>query len=315
MPVYNGEKYLAEAIESIIKQTFSDFEFLIVDDGSQDGSAKIIREYEGRDGRVRLIQLDTNSGQANAQNRGFAEARGEYIALMDCDDVSLPERLRKKVDFLQGNPEIGLVGSCIQSVDRDLQPIAAKDMSLCHAQIVLNYLLFNQYIPGAVIMMRREVFETVGPYANWPVSNEDSEFFARAISKTRFAILPERLYQYRHHEDNKSFSNRQANIDESQVIRCLWFHRIGVDVSPASLDRIGLLRFGVKYSWLERRKLRRDLARLTDVLIASNCVDAVDRPLLEAEFARLLENATPRLWQMFLHWRRHRFGSGKGGLV
>ena len=120
MPVYNGEKYLAEAIDSILVQTFTDFELLIVDDGSQDNSAEIIRSYEKRDSRIRFFQLERNVGSAAARNRGIASASGAYIALMDCDDVSLPKRLQKQVDFLQANPEIGAVGVCGQAVNEDM---------------------------------------------------------------------------------------------------------------------------------------------------------------------------------------------------
>ena len=111
MPVYNGEKYLAEAIDSILVQTFTDFELLIVDDGSQDNSAEIIRSYVKRDSRIRFFQQEQNEGSANARNRGIANAKGEFIAAMDCDDVSLPERLQKQVDFLESHPEIGALGT------------------------------------------------------------------------------------------------------------------------------------------------------------------------------------------------------------
>ena len=120
MPVYNGEKYLAEAIDSILGQSFTDFEFLIVDDGSQDNSAEIIRSYEKRDRRIRFIQLERNMGAAAARNRGIAAATGKFITMMDCDDISLPERLQKQVDFMQSNPEIGAVGVCGQAVNEDM---------------------------------------------------------------------------------------------------------------------------------------------------------------------------------------------------
>ena len=104
MPVYNGEKYLAEAIESILTQTFADFEFVIVDDGSQDGSAAIIRDYAKRDERIRVIRHERNQGVTTARNSGIAASRGEFIAAMDHDDISLPQRLEKQVDFLQSHP-------------------------------------------------------------------------------------------------------------------------------------------------------------------------------------------------------------------
>ena len=111
MPVYNTEKYVGEAIESILGQTFSDFEFIIVDDGSRDRSPAIIRDYERSDERIRCLRLERNAGTAAAKNHGIAAATGEFIAGMDSDDVSLPERLGKQLEFLRANPDIGAVGA------------------------------------------------------------------------------------------------------------------------------------------------------------------------------------------------------------
>jgi glycosyltransferase involved in cell wall biosynthesis len=101
MPVYNGEKYLREAIDSILNQTFTDFEFLIVDDGSTDNSVEIINSYQNS--RINLVKNDKNEGLVYTLNRGLSLAKGEYIARMDCDDISLPERLKKQIDFLDSN--------------------------------------------------------------------------------------------------------------------------------------------------------------------------------------------------------------------
>ena len=122
MPVYNGEKYVAEAIESILAQTFTDFEFIIVDDGSRDRSPEIISDYERRDDRIRFLAFEQNKGRAAAKNLGIEAATGQYIAGMDSDDVSLPQRLEKQVDFLRANPDIGVVGACAPLTDENLNP-------------------------------------------------------------------------------------------------------------------------------------------------------------------------------------------------
>ncbi|MCY3864790.1 MAG: glycosyltransferase family 2 protein, partial [Chloroflexi bacterium] len=117
MPVYNREIFVAEAIESILEQTFSDFEFVIVDDGSQDRSPEIIRQYERRDDRIRFLAFKQNKGKAAAKNFGIEAAQGQYIAGMDSDDVSLPQRLEKQVEFLRANPDIGVVGTRARLTD------------------------------------------------------------------------------------------------------------------------------------------------------------------------------------------------------
>ena len=156
MPVYNGEKYLAEAIESILAQTLSDFEFLIVDDGSQDESAEIIQSYALRDPRIRFFQLDHNCGVAAAHNIGWASAKGEFIATMDCDDISLPERLTRQVDFLQSHPAIGGVGTWCRMVNHDRsETIAEVQTPQEHAIITLN-VFFAPSIVDPTIMYRRQ---------------------------------------------------------------------------------------------------------------------------------------------------------------
>ena len=121
MPVYNGEKYLAEAIDSILATDRSLISsYLIVDYGSQDKSAEIIRSYEKRDRRIRFFQLERNMGAAVARNRGDLQLQSWRLTLlgMDCDDISLPERLQKQVVFLQSNPDIGAVGVSGQAFKR-----------------------------------------------------------------------------------------------------------------------------------------------------------------------------------------------------
>ena len=106
MPVLNGEKYLAEAIESILNQTFQDFEFIIVDDGSTDQTPEILRSYANKDSRIQIVTNPINRGIGYSRNRGIALSRGEYIANMDADDLCLPERFEKQVRFLDSHPDI-----------------------------------------------------------------------------------------------------------------------------------------------------------------------------------------------------------------
>src|SRR3990167_9325600 len=112
MPVYNGKKYLKEAIESVLNQTFRDFEFLIIDDGSTDKSAEIIKSFN--DARIRLERNVTNLGLIKTLNNGLTLSRGKYIARMDCDDISLPKRLSVQVNFMEKHPEIGICGSWVK---------------------------------------------------------------------------------------------------------------------------------------------------------------------------------------------------------
>jgi len=116
MPVHNGQQHLREAIESILKQSFTDFEFLIIDDGSTDGSTAIVKTYN--EPRIRLIANTENQGTVHVLNQGIQEAKGEYIARMDADDISLPQRLEKQVRFMDSRPDIGISGAGMRLIKR-----------------------------------------------------------------------------------------------------------------------------------------------------------------------------------------------------
>ncbi len=114
MPVYNSSGYLSDAIESILSQTYSDFEFIIIDDASTDNSIEIIYSYH--DPRIVLLKNDINLGVTHSLNKGIKHARGKYIARMDADDIALPQRIELQVDFLEKNPEFILVGSFFEVI-------------------------------------------------------------------------------------------------------------------------------------------------------------------------------------------------------
>lgn len=117
LPVYNGEKYIAQAIESILNQSFRNFELRIIDDGSKDSSVKIVQSYS--DPRIRIVKNPQNLGLVQTLNRGITLIKSEYLARMDADDIALPDRLEKQLLFMQARPEVGLLGGAIQLVDEN----------------------------------------------------------------------------------------------------------------------------------------------------------------------------------------------------
>lgn len=117
MPVYNAEKFLKPAIESILNQTFSDFELIIIDDNSNDKTADIIKSYN--DNRIKHIVNPNRIGFTNSLNQGLKIAQGDYIARMDADDISDPERFSKEIEFLENNPDIGVCGSWMKIIDEN----------------------------------------------------------------------------------------------------------------------------------------------------------------------------------------------------
>ena len=311
MPVYNGELFLAEAIESILTQTHSDLELIVVDDCSTDGSAAIVREYANRDQRVRLVQHDRNRGSGPARNSGIAVSRGEYIAAMDSDDISLPQRLEKQAAFLQANPDIGVVAAYLQTAAADLTERQSHEFPRQHVFIILDWILWGRTtMPGAVYMARREALLAVGGYKDAPIYADDRVLYARLMFETRFANLPETLYLYRQHANQKSeFARRnQQAMREDNAIRRAWLKRVSASFSPASLERLERLLWSKNFGWSEWWLLRRDFRRLLRGMVAAQVLDRRDITIAEAETRKRLESVKPRRWQMFIHWRRHRLG-------
>ncbi len=194
MSVYNGEKYLREAIDSILCQTFKNFEFLIIDDGSTDSSAEIIRSYT--DPRIRLIQNEKNIGLTRSLNKGLKLAKGEYIARMDADDISLPERLEKQVVFLNQNKCVGLVGTYYVMVNERGKEIHTMNSHFEGKDLKEKLLELNPFGHGSV-MFRAECIEQVGPYRQQFKSAQDRDFWLRISEVYNVANIPEILYKWR----------------------------------------------------------------------------------------------------------------------
>ena len=309
MPVYNREIFVAEAIESILEQTFTDYEFIIVDDGSDDRSPEFIRDYERRDDRIRFLAFEQNKGKAAAKNFGIEAAQGQYIAGMDSDDVSLPQRLEKQVDILRANPDIGVVGVCAPLTDENLKPFADYRVPEKHAHIAYNIML-GRSVVGASLLIRRDLLIAVGGYEVCRKRGNDIELVSRLISWTRFANIPEWLYLYRKHEDQRYYTRNSARdwMDLMRRLLC----RLWGEAPQASLDRMARVQLHDRLSWSERRLLKRDLERYIESLNTANWIDQADRGYLIDLMNRQLERSSPRFWQILCHWRRHHFPSASG---
>lgn len=217
MSVYTGAKYLREAIDSILNQTFKNFEFLIIDDGSTDNSADIIRSYT--DPRIRLIHNEENIGLSCSLNKGLKLAEGQYIARMDADDISLPNRLERQTEFLQSHPEHVAVGCWILWVDSDGDPVRQEYQVPSHEQIERIFLRGRGGLPHAAAMFRTEFALSIGGYRPEYEYAEDIDFFLRLIEHGRFSNLQEVLYKVRGHLNSICVSkhNLQRKSAEAAV--------------------------------------------------------------------------------------------------
>ena len=203
MSVYNNAPYLAAAIESIVGQTFGDFEFLIVDDGSSDGSGAVIDGFAASDSRIRAIR-QPNRGLIASLNRMIDEARGELIARMDGDDIALPERFATQVAWLDANPQAGVLGTGCTCIDQQGRVTDRKFDNVLTPQAILDDLRNGPPLCHPSVMMRRDAVRAVGGYHRAYRHCEDYDLWLRLSEQVAMANLPERLLLYRQSETQVS---------------------------------------------------------------------------------------------------------------
>jgi glycosyltransferase involved in cell wall biosynthesis len=205
MPVYNSERYVARAVKSILDQTFRDFEFLVINDGSTDGSIDIIREFD--DPRIRVIGTE-NQGVAAALHLGMEEAKGAYIARMDADDESLPNRLEIEKRCLDEHPEIAVVHGSVEYIDAEgVSIFLERDEG--HSNIITKWLLNWKNVPiHSTVMMRASILKEHGLNYRIEMNRaEDFDLWNRIARVGDFMYLPDVLIRYRIHSENVSNSS------------------------------------------------------------------------------------------------------------
>jgi glycosyltransferase involved in cell wall biosynthesis len=199
MCVFNGERWLSEAIDSVLRQTFNDFELLVINDGSTDSSADLIRHYARIDKRV-IFHSKPNSGLADSLNIGIGLARGRWIARMDADDVSEPERLHEQVTYVQARPHIGLLGTCWIEIDELGTPVRRWACPHKHKQLVAR--LVNRrggFFPHASAIFRTELVRSTGGYRSRILRAQDTDLWLRLAERSQLACITSPLVRIRKH--------------------------------------------------------------------------------------------------------------------
>jgi glycosyltransferase involved in cell wall biosynthesis len=270
MPVYNGEMYLREAIDSILDQTLADFEFLILNDGSSDHSADIVRSYD--DPRIRLLENEANLGVVQTLNRGLDLASGTFIARMDCDDRSLPNRLARQVAFLNDHPEVGICGTWMEGIGTRAgyiwrYPTDPERIRCC--------LLFESALAHPSVMMRRDLLERFElRYSMAYQHAEDYGLWVQAARHFALANIPEIVVQYRKHAQQTGLKQQKGLLAATTRIRLEQLDRLGVRPRPdeaALHDAISIAQvqptreFVTRAgTWLEKLKGANDQAGVYD---------------------------------------------------
>jgi len=245
--VYNGERYLREALESVISQDFKDFEVVIINDGSTDRTGNILAEY-AVDQRFRIINQESR-GLVYSLNRGLQEARAELIARLDADDVALPQRLTRQVDYMRAHPEVALLGTAITVIDKKGQKVKDHLYPTGSDQVKSAMSRFCAVSHPSVMMRRSRILE-LGGYRSAFLHAEDFDLWLRLSERYLIDNLTEPLILYRQHDENVSRRfQQQQSLSAIVAIRCSEIRRTGqadpmsgkeAPVSPLDLARLDL---------------------------------------------------------------------------
>ncbi|MEK7760951.1 MAG: glycosyltransferase [Nitrospirota bacterium] len=218
MAVYNGQRYLSEAIESVLHQTYDDFEFIIVDDGSTDASGDILRAYAAQDSRIALLRHEQNIGLTKSLNEGLSIAQGVYLARQDADDLSLPGRLEAQVTYLEAHPAVGLLGTAYSVINGGGECLATYRHPQVSTEILWQMLFHNAFCHTSVMWCRNLVEMGGGWYDERLLYSQDYELWVRLMKSTAGANLDLPLVAWRQHDANIDATSRIQQQDLANVI-------------------------------------------------------------------------------------------------
>ena len=273
MPVYNAEKYLREAMDSILTQTFRDFEFLIINDGSTDSSKAIIRAYI--DPRIRYVENETNIRLIATLNKGIELAMGEYIVRMDADDISEPQRIAKQVEFMDTHPQVGLCGSFMRTIGLERN----YDIHYQTEHDAIKFrLFFDTHFPHPTAIIRKPVLmHHQLRFDKAYIHAEDFELWTRMADVCKIAILPEILVIKRSHAEQVSEVYKEIQEEITAKIRKEQIEKLGVHPSQKEIET---------YEWFIKKNIPKEkealeaLLDLFEKLVISNIQKDYYKPAL-----------------------------------
>lgn len=218
MPVYNSEKYLEVAIKSILNQTFSKFEFLIMNDFSTDDSISIINRYKKLDKRIRVFSFKKKMGLIKLLNFSLEKANYNYLARMDSDDISHKNRLKTQLNYLLENPKVGVVGSYVKIIDS--KGVLKKFWKYPNTNAdIKKHLVYESCIPHPASMMNAKYVKAVGGYREIAELVEDYDLWTRLSCVCEMANIPRFLFSYREHKSSSSYKQKRKQIINKEFVR------------------------------------------------------------------------------------------------
>ena len=301
MAVYDGEPFLRAALDSVLAQTFRDFELIVVDDGSTDGSAAIVRAIA--DPRVRLLSNERNLGLAPSLNRGVNDARGEFVARLDADDVAMPDRLARQVAFLDANPDVGMTGSWYVELADDGSE-TPRELPVDHWDLRWHLCLYSPFVHSAVTWRRALVRDRIGAYDERLAYSMDYDLWRRMASVFRVANVPAHLVRVRTHAGSMtsalgSRSSEGLAMRAAHAAKLLGWPEGSQADREERLDRLYRLAVSTPRAPLGRQWLRdaRELLRFHDAFVAA---EQVPPEIARAQRRTIVAGLARRLWRASL---------------
>lgn len=218
MPAYNVEKYITFAIESVLNQTFKNFELLIIDDGSTDSTFEIIKKYSNLDHRIKISQNRENLGVSKTRNNLIKEARGKYIMWQDADDISLPHRIEEQFSYMETHPDLMIVGGFLQFIDESGKKLSIRSYAESDSQLRKHIFKYSP-VSQPVAMIRKEVFEKSGLYDESLNQAEDLDISFRIGKYGKFSNIQKVLLDYRYYPESLSAQKLKENISSTLIVR------------------------------------------------------------------------------------------------
>lgn len=239
MACYNAEAYVGEAINSIIKQTYRDWELIIIDDGSTDNSCAICSQYQSQDNRIKILVNEKNMGLVYTRNKMLDVANGEYLAIMDADDISFENRIELQVAFLEKHPDVGGVSSGCYIVDENSNIISEMVMPGRTPEEVKAWLLFDNIIINSSAMFRKEVIAEFGiAYQDNQTVMQDYGLWTSFVTNSNWVVMEEKLVKYRDFQNNISHKMNKKDIASNieRSIRENYLKKLGVALKGRNLE-------------------------------------------------------------------------------
>ena len=218
MPAYNSEKYIAETIESVLNQTYKNFEFIIINDASTDKTLDIIKKYAKKDKRIKVIENKKNLGITKTRNKGLELAKGKYVATHDSDDISLPTRFEEQVEYLESHPEVGAVGAYIRIFDEVNKKISIRKYPKNDKEL-RKLIYFCCPIAQPVSMIRKSILDKIGGYRKIEAPSEDLYLWFKIGEKSKFANIQKVLLNYRYYPNSTTGSKLRLMEKRANKIR------------------------------------------------------------------------------------------------